>query len=993
MKINRIIGLEFKPSIKIPSFLTLFWQQKFTSLIFLLFIMLPKQQVIAVERTTYISFEKGSGYFGLSTQGRSAPLYASSNDFIGVLKVLKHLQTDIARVSGVKPKIFTDEIPASKEIVIIGTLGKNRVIDKLVQDKKLDVKDIAGKWETFLIQVVQKPLPGVDAALVITGSDKRGTIYGMYDLSKQIGVSPWYWWADVPICHHPELFVLPGRHSLGEPAVKYRGIFINDEDPALFGWVHEKFDGFNRHFYEKVFELMLRLKANYLWPAMWSKSFFVDDIYNSQLADEYGVVIGTSHHEPMMRAHVEWKLFGKGPWKYKRNEKRLKEFWRKGIERMNSYESIVTIGMRGDGDEAMSKKSNVELLEKIVADQRKILTEVTGKDPSTITQLWALYKEVQDYYNKGMRVPDDVTLLLCDDNWGNVRKLPSPGAKTRTGGYGMYYHFDYVGGPRSYKWINTNLIPRIWEQMHLTYQYGVDRIWIVNVGDIKPMEFPIEFFLDYAWDPEKWPAEKLPEYVKLWVKQQFNDNHTDEMASILSTYTKFNARRKPELIAPDTYSLVNYREAETVVSDYNELAERATQIYEDLPAEYKDVFYQLILHPVAACANLNELYVTAGENYMYANQQRSATNQMAQKVVELYDKDAELTEYFHTKLADGKWNYIMSQPHIGYTSWQQPKHNKMPDVKKIRIPKIAEMGVSIEGTESWWTEEENKAVLPEFDLYNQQKYYIEVFNRGQIPFEYIVKPEKSWVKVTPSKGKIDNQQRLWVTINWEEVPIGKHIIPINITGPNETRVTVEAIINNPEFPKPEDINGFVESNGYVSIEAAHFSRAIKVDSLKWYHIPNLGRTLSGMTPFPVTAKSQNPGDGPYLEYIMYLFNSDTVKVNVYVSPTLNFTASRGLRYAISFDDEPPQVVNIHEGKDIPDWKHPHTWSQAVANNIKILKSEHVIHWPGEHILKLWMVDPGIVVQKIVVETKDIKPSYLGPPENFNRILKSKNEHQ
>ena len=419
----------------------------------------------------YITIEKKKSKFTISENGKSSPLLISNNDFPGVHRVAKHLQFDIVSVTNAKPEILTDNLSGNKEVIIIGTIGKNPFIDQLIQEKKLNVNEISGKWETYLITTIEKPLPNVDRALIIAGSDKRGTIFGMYDLSNQIGVSPWYWWADVPVKKQNSLYVLPGNFSIGEPKVKYRGIFINDEAPALTGWVFKRYGGFNAKFYEHVFELILRMKGNFLWPAMWGRAFYDDDPENPRLADEYGVVIGTSHHEPMMRAHDEWRRYGKGgKWNYEKNKEGLQEFWRDGIKSMGDYESIVTLAMRGDGDEAMSPDANLSLLENIVNDQREILTEVTGKEITEIPQVWALYKEVQEYYDKGMRVPDDVTLLLCDDNWGNVRILPDINAKPRKGGYGMYYHYDFVGGPRNYKWLNTNPLARIWEQMHLTYR-------------------------------------------------------------------------------------------------------------------------------------------------------------------------------------------------------------------------------------------------------------------------------------------------------------------------------------------------------------------------------------------------------------------------------------------------------------------------------------------------------------------------------------------
>lgn len=953
------------------------WRIMLLTLLLAVFLFAWSQATLANDSQSYISTEKSMGAFTLSATGKSAPLCVSSQDYPGVIRVLKLLQTDIGRVTNAPPEILLDSIPSAKEIFIIGTLGKSYLIDKLVQDKKLDVNGVAGKWETFLIQVIEKPLPNIDRALIITGSDKRGTIFGMFDLSEKIGVSPWYWWADVPVKKKSNIFVKPGRYTFGEPKVKYRGIFINDEAPALSGWVFEKFGGFNSKFYEHVFELILRLKGNFLWPAMWGRAFYDDDPENPKLADEYGVVISTSHHEPMMRAHDEWRRYGSGPWNYEKNEAKLREFWTEGIKRTGSYESIVTLAMRGDGDEPMTESANIELLQRIVKDQRQILGQVTGKDVTTIPQVWALYKEVQEYYDRGMRVPDDVTLLLCDDNWGNIRKLPKLEDKPRAGGYGIYYHYDYVGGPRNYKWLNTNQISRVWEQMHLAYEYGARQIWIVNVGDIKPMEFPINFFLDYAWNPEQFPAEHLLEYTKSWAEEQFGLNYAKEVADILTKYTQFNSRRKPELLAPDTYSLVNYREAETVVAAYKKLEVEARKIYDALPAEYHDAFYQLVLHPVEACANLNELYVTVGKNRLYAKQGRAATNSLAEKAKQLFDRDAEITNYYNKTMANGKWNHFMDQTHIGYTYWQQPEKNAMPEVKEIEIPVAAGMGVVIEGSESWWPNDTSEAVLPEFDPYNNQTYYIEIFNQGKTPFEYSAQPGKPWIKFNKAKGKIETEERLWVSVDWEKAPGGEHRVPITISGPNKSRVSVLAIIKNFSLSKVEIENYFIESNGYVSMEAEHFSRAVNTPPITWQRIADLGRTLSAMTPFPVTAPTQAPtGDSPRLEYDMYLFSKGEVTVKAYLSPTLNFHNNQGLRYGISFDNEPAQIINMHENKTFQDWE------ESVRNNVAIEVSKHIISELGKHVLKFWMVDPAVVLQKLVLETGEAKPSYLGPPESF-----------
>jgi hypothetical protein len=936
----------------------------------------------ALETDNYVAHENGAGRFALATGGQLAPLVVSFDDWPGVVRAAKDLQADLERVTKVQPALSTGDVPSGKAVVLIGTLGKSPLIDKLLADKKLDASALSGKWETFAIQTVDHPLPGVESALVIVGSDKRGTIFGIYDLSAAIGVSPWYWWADVLVRPQRELFVLPGRHMRGEPAVRYRGIFINDEAPALSGWTHEKFGGFNHKFYEHVFELILRLKGNYLWPAMWGNAFYDDDPENPKLADEYGVVIGTSHHEPLMRAHDEWRRYGAGgEWNYEHNEAKLKDFWTEGIKRMGSNESVVTVGMRGDGDKPMGEGANIKLLEKIVADQRKIIADVTGRDPATVPQDWALYKEVQEYYDKGMTVPDDVTLLLCDDNWGNIRRLPKLGDKPRAGGYGIYYHFDYVGGPRNYKWLNTNQISRVWEQMHLAYDYGVDRIWIVNVGDIKPMELPISFFLDYAWAPQNWPLEELPDYTRLWAEQQFGSEHATQIADILTKYTTYNARRKPELLAPETYSLVNFVEWEGVVGDYNDLVEDAKQLRKSLPDESRDAYFQLVLWPVQACANLNQLYLTVAQNRLYAMQGRAGTTELADLAKQLFERDADLSRQYNKELAGGKWSHMADQTHIGYTMWQQPEKNIMPKVETVEAPAEAEMAVAIEGSESWWPNEKSAAVLPPFDRYQKQSHSFEVFNRGQKPFDYTVEVAEPWLRAetitSGRQGYVDKQQAVLVSVDWDRAPTGTHQVPITVHGPNDASVTIQAVANNPASPKPGEVHGFVEGNGYVSIEAEHCTRAIDAPPIKWQAILDFGRTVSGVTMFPTTAPSQTPGgESPCLEYKMQLFYKGEFTVAAYLSPTLNFTRSDGLHYAVSFDNQPPQIVNVHADSS------DQAWEKMVANNINISTTKHDVTESGEHVLKFWMVDPGLVLQKLVVSHGGVPPSYLGPPESF-----------
>jgi hypothetical protein len=935
------------------------------------------QTAAAPGTATYVSASAGPGRFTLSAAGRPAPIVASSQDYPGVIRAVRSLQGDLARVTTGVPDLSLDSLPAARELIVVGTLGRSPLVDRLVREGTLDTSGVTGRWEASLVQVVEHPWPGADRALVIAGSDKRGTIYGVYDLSAQIGVSPWYWWADVPVRQRRDLFVVPGRQTIGPPAVRYRGFFINDEAPALSGWARETFGGFNHRFYEKVFELLLRLKANYLWPAMWGNAFNDDDSLDARLADEYGIVMGSSHHEPMLRAQQEWRRYGSGPWNYESNAETLRAFWRQGIRNMGSHESIVTVGMRGDGDMPMSEQSNIALLERIVADQRQIVAEVTGRSPAAVPQLWALYKEVQDYYDRGMRVPDDVTLLFSDDNWGDIRRLPARDAPQRAGGYGLYYHFDYVGGPRNYKWINTNAIPRVWEQLHLAYAYGVDRIWIVNVGDIKPMELPTQFFLDYAWDPARWPAERLPEYLRLWAEQQFGPGHAAEIAAILADYGRFSSRRKPELLAPTTFALNDYREAERVGAEYARLVAEADRVAGALPAESRDAFDELVRWPVRALANVNELYVTVGRNRLYASQGRAATNDLAARARELFAQDAALTRFYNDTLAAGKWRHMADQTHIGYTYWQEPRQNAMPEVREITLPAAAEMGVALEGSDGWWPSDSGEAVLPEYDPYRAPTYFVDVFNRGQAAFDFRARSDAPWLVVTPSRGRVEREQRLQVTVDWRRAPKGVRGAGITIAGAGRT-VVVHAQVRNPVAPRPDRVRGFVEGGGYVSIEAEHFLRAVDAAPIRWVRIPGLGRTLSGVTPFPVTAPRQTPGaDAPHLEYRVHLFEGGDVGVRAYVSPTLDVHAT-GLRYAVSFDDEPPQIVNLAADTTL------RAWERAVSDNVLTAVTRHRLAGPGEHVLRFWMVDPGVVLQKLVVERNAVRPSYLGPPESFHR---------
>ncbi|MBR1413036.1 MAG: glycosyl hydrolase 115 family protein [Prevotella sp.] len=818
----------------------------------------------------FVTFKGGEADFALAKDGKVLNIVCDANDYEGVKMALANLQNDLKSVCSIMPVLGQQ---TADKCIIIGS-PKSLLIQQLMKSGKIKRSDLEGKTEKYLIQVVDNPTAGVSQALVISGSDKRGTIYGIYELSRQIGVSPWYWWADVPVVPHNTIYIKKGVYTDGEPKVAYRGIFINDEWPSFGNWALEHFNGINAECYEHIFELLLRLKANYMWPAMWGSAFYDDDPENGVLADKMGIVMGTSHHEPMALAQQDWKRRkNHGKWSFTNNHDEMMDFWRGGVERAKDWETMYTVGMRGDGDEAMEDKATVELMEQIVKEQRELLEKVTGKKATDVPQVWALYKEVQDFYDQGMKVPDDIILLLCDDNWGNIRRLPELESRKRKGGYGMYYHVDYVGGPRNSKWINVSPIPRLWEQMNLTYRYGVDQMWILNVGDLKPMEYPIQFFLDMAWNPDLFNAGNLADHSVAFCQSIFGDEYAQEAARLLRTYAKFNRRITPELLDMRIYSIPNYNEWARVTGEYDQLALDADALGKKLPQHLYGVWFQLLGYPIKAMANLYDMYYAQAMNQRLAKKGDPMANGWARRVEECFKKDAALANEYHN-LNDGKWNHMMDEQYIGYKSWKSPDKKVMPEVKRV---------------------EQNAT-------------------------EAITLP-------TPA----------YITYN-----------------------------------QPKSAPTFVSKDGYISIEAEHFTRKTDGKQAKWTVIPELGRTLSAITPQPVTAHV----DGMVLEYDMEIPSDVNARVTLRFAPTLNFNKT-GLRYAISFDGAGEQVVNIngdYNGETGNDWQRYHVIDSQTIHNVK----------GGKHTLRIRPLDNALVLQKILINLGGMHKSFLGPEETLKK---------
>lgn len=612
--------------------------------------------------------------FCIAKNNKTAKIIVDENDWYGVLRAANDLGDDVRKVTNIPSLVIVtnssqvnfNTLPNS---IIVGTIGKSKVIDKLIKQKKIDVKKVRGQWESYLIDVV-------DGSLVIAGSDKRGTIYGIYEISQRIGVSPWYWMADAPVKHQDEVWYDGGRIVQPSPKVKYRGIFINDEWPSFGTWCNTHFGGVNSKAYEHIFELLLRLKANYFWPAMWATAFNEDDPESPRLADEMGIVMGTSHHEPMMRSHQEY-LHRKeqvGPWDYATNKERVDQFFREGMERNKDFDNLVTIGMRGDGDVAMGNgddAENMKTLRNVIDGQRKIIKDIYGR-ADAVPQLWAIFTEVQRYYDAGFTVPDDVTLLLCDNNWGYIRRMGRDFERKRKGGLGLYYHIDMNGGPWNDRWVNTTTVPKLREQLNLAYQSGIDRIWIINVGDLKPKEMPISFIMNYAWDPEAIQPGDEQTWLRQWTSSVFagmSSEITDECADIIAKYSKYNLLRKPEVQYPGVF---NYEEMLQMSNRWRQLVLRCETLKDKISSEAQDAFYQLVYYPAVGSANLFEIY--------------NATTLGDSLTIELMmEKDRQLTSHYNKGISNGKWDGMMLDNHIGYTQWSIPENNRNPLTLKFRV--------------------------------------------------------------------------------------------------------------------------------------------------------------------------------------------------------------------------------------------------------------------------------------------------------------------
>ncbi|GME45216.1 hypothetical protein GTA08_BOTSDO03379 [Neofusicoccum parvum] len=822
-------------------------------------------------------------------------------------------------------------------------------------------------------------------------------MFGIYTLSEQCGQSPFHWWADVPATKHNELYALPETTVHGEPSVKYRGLFINDEAPALTGWWSKKHNvdhyPLDSDFYRHVFDLLLRLKANYLWPAMWASFvprpgniFFTDDPQNQQLADDYGIVVSTSHHEPMQRATNEWNETETGPWDWTENKANVTRFMEEGVRRAGKNESYFTLGMRGPNDGPIEADDPIAVLEDVFATERKLLAKYHGNETAT-NQVWTIYKEVATYYAAGLMPPDDVTLMFTDDNWGNVQRLPTGNETERSGGVGA----------------------KVYKDLFHSYARGADRIWVINVADIKPMELPFGFVMDLAWNTSAIDFRTIPGYLHAFSEREFGAEHADEISSILLEHNHLIGRRKLESIEPGTYSLLNYHESEVVLSAWESLADRVSNVATDLDKDRQDAFFHLVRYPIQAGYLHHSMVLGQGFNRQYGYERRNTANKVAHQIMADFDADFDLLEEYDA-LVDGKWAGIMAQPKLDMqlsSSWKASSRDVLANISFVQLRQNMDyawgnLGIYAEGSLSAWrqgvvcasidpsmpTEDSFAPTLPTMDRYGPSLRKVDLFHRGdyRVPVEWSVEVPHSWITVSPESGSVsDNQpeQRLNVSINWPSVPPNFHDV-VNVRVNFDTSPFFDLIrvpVNG--WTAPDDFRGFPEAAGAISIEAPHFQRSSE-GTVSFHHIPFLGtRTASGsiaLRPFQ-TAREASGSEAAWVEYDIYLFNkSSPLDATLYVNGALDTDPDLPMQYSLTLDTTDANFTRLL-GDPETAGDLPPGWTQSVADHVWKRSVSFGAVSGGRHTLRWSVNSPELYLEKIVLDTRDgVKEAYLGPPE-------------
>ena len=950
--------------------------------------------------------------------------------FPGVIRVTEKVAHDVELVSGKKPQILVEkEIPETLEssgedwTIIAATKGKSSFLKKLEEAGSAELKELEQKRECYAWIFPEIKNRTKSNLLVIAGSDKRGTIYGLFHLSEMLGVSPFVDWCGLMPPKQEKIELREDMACISkEPSVRYRGFFINDEWPAFGNWCNHNFGGFNAKAYDHVFELLLRLKGNYLWPAMWSARFADDgpDLLNAELADEYGIIMGMSHHEPCLRQGEEYKyLRGKNSvygdaWNFRTNGEGITKFWEDGLKRSGKFENVITVGMRGEADTAIMGKNatledNIQLLRDVLKTQKKLIQERVNPDLTKVPRMIALYKEVEEFFygnekTKGLMGAEeleDVILMLCDDNYGNLRTLPTEEMRKHAGGYGMYYHLDYHGWPVSYEWINSSYLPKIWEQMSMAYDFGVRELWMVNVGDIATQEFPLSFFLDMAYDFDRWGSRALnctQEYTRKWVRQQFGsveEETQDTIADILEQYTKIIHRRRPEALNPETYHPVQEKESSRIFEEEEQLLKKLQDVYETIEKtnpQNLSAFIALVYYPAFGTMNLVKMQILAGWNHYYANLGAVCANDYGDEVERCMEQDRKAVEMYH-QMDQGRWYGMGMSQHIGFTHWNEDECRNPVVMRVIPLKKrsilVAADGTAQHAEGSPWLD--NTMKLKDFLNPDCTRASVTLYSRSDLKAEYKVLKKPGWLSVEPMEGWLDGVSQKKVRLN---LTLIKQRLPetnqdtiqdsLEIATPEgKCEITVPVYTGNLQDKK----NVFVDTMGYLSIEAAHYVNSVpgnyKDRQVKFENLQGYGKTNSAMKAFPSDACTVPGQDAPYLEYQFVLEESGTYEAEFYMQPSNPVTRENQLLYAVRINEEMTETVNAVE-KDYQVGDQAEKWAEGVLSQIR-RQTVSIKCRAGFNTLRVYHVTPGFVLEKIVIYPMGEKPeeSYLGPAETYH----------
>ncbi len=952
---------------------------------FLCFGLIAQGQVIVKETD-------GEQAFPLVSSNSKALISYDENDFEVVKETARLFAEDIRNVTG-KRIALSDKQKAAAYMVIIGTIGQNRTIDRFVREGKLDVSPIRNGWEQYIIQTLDNPDKGIQKALVIAGCDRRGTAYGVLSLSEVMGVDPLYWWADVPVKQKNTLYVHTTRYISKAPSVKYRGIFINDEGWGIQPWATNTFDkevgNMGPKTYAKVCELILRMKGNMMAPAMHPKTTAFNLVPgNREVADKYGIVVTSAHCEPLLYNNTtEWDNKINGEWNYLTNKEGILKVLDKRTFQTAPFENAYVIAMRGIHDAGLigvPEDRKAEVTEEALQDQRNILSKHIGKPAEEIQQVFVPYKEVLDIYEKGMKLPDDVTIVWPDDNFGYIKKLSDVKEQKRSGASGVYYHISYLGEPHDYLWLNTTPPALIYEEMKKAYDTGANRYWLLNVGDIKPGELGIKFFLDLAWDIDLFNYDNAYQFDANYLSSIFGDKYKDDLQDIMSTYYQLGFQRKPEAmgwgvewnssdsrerIVNTDFSFINYNEAENRIAEYDRIANKSERILKELPDKYKAAFYELVFYPVKGATLMNKKMLTAQQNRWYALQGRASTELYASKVRSYHDSIGSYTTHYNQML-NGKWNHMMSLA----PGWVATYQN-MPPVNTTTISSGTNMQIFIPGKDTDYGVT-SLNVLPCLNPYTKQKSFIELYNRGDKAFQWKASARQEWINLDKTSGEALLQDRIILSVDWTKVPHGTNITgEIVITSGQKTE-TVYLPIFNPVSPSVNELKGmYVEDNGCISINPGLYHRKLENKDITIHTIKGLGYENECVQLGEAVKPSQNIrklAETPRAEYDFYTFSAGTVTVYTYALPLFPINTQRNTRYGVMIDDGIVHWVSTAAKEYSGQWK------QNVVRNNAIGIVNLNIEKPGKHTLKLLCADPGMVIQKVIIDFGGMKRSYLGP---------------